>query len=86
MSMSLSPVLYMQCPVSISPTTVATVSFTQSAHNVTEGDGNVNICITVSSVPAGGMEQDLIVSLQFTSGSIAGEIVYNDLMFEHAVC
>ena len=50
------------------------VSFTRTIYNVTEGDSNVNICVEISSIPAGGLEQDLLVTLEFTSGPIAGEI------------
>ena len=45
----------------------------------------MSVCVTISIIPAGGMERGLTVSLEFTSGSLAGEVVYQDMDMQCAI-
>lgn len=68
--------MYPIIATSNSPTVVVTVTFTQSAYDITEGGRSVALCVKVSSVPTQGLERDLFVNLLFISGPIAGEMIH----------
>lgn len=69
-----------------SSTAAVTVSFTQTTYNVTEGDSNVNMCVEISSAPAAGLEEDLLVTFEFASSPIAGEIIMSVKMAFIVLC
>ena len=54
-------------------TAVVEVYFESSAYNTTEGDNNLTLCVLLDNVPSEGLEDSLVVDLEFINGSIAGE-------------
>ena len=57
----------------ISQPPVAAVEMSAPNYSVAEGDGSVEICVELTSLPAGGLEREISVTLNFTDGVKAGK-------------
>ena len=44
----------------------------EDTYTVGEGDGSVEVCVEIGSVPSGGLECDLEVTLMISSGTKTG--------------
>ncbi len=53
----------------------ATVNFTSSVFPVNEGDGAVQVCVSLHDIPAEGLECEIEVSVGATDGVKAGVYV-----------
>ena len=49
--------------------TVAAVEMAESHYSVGEGDGSVEVCVELTSLPAGGLECEISVTLDFNDGT-----------------
>jgi len=54
----------------------AMVQMDEDTYAVGEGDGSVDVCVEIGSVPSGGLESELVVTLTISSGTKTGEYVY----------
>ena len=54
----------------------AMVQMDEDTYTVGEGDGSVDVCVEIGSVPSGGLESELVVTLTISSGTKTGEYVY----------
>jgi len=54
----------------------AMVQMDEDTYTVGEGDGSVEVCVEIGSVPSGGLESELVVTLTISSGTKTGEYVY----------
>ena len=52
----------------------ATVQMADDQYSVGEGDGSVEVCVELTSVPAGGLEFEIEVTLVFTEGTKARKL------------
>ena len=52
---------------------VAVIQMSAPNYLVGEGDGSVEICVELTSLPAGGLECEISVTLNFTDGVKAGK-------------
>ena len=48
---------------------MATVQVVDDQYSVSEGDGSVEVCVELTSVPAGGLECEIEVTLVFNEGT-----------------
>ena len=56
------------------PAVSVTVAFEQTTYNVSEGDGTAQVCVVVSDVPAGLVQEcDIVVTLT-TMDNTAGRV------------
>ena len=53
----------------------AIVTFEQESLTVSEGSGNVTVCVEMTGIPAGGLGHDVSVSFNAMSGPRAGTII-----------
>ena len=54
----------------------AMVQMNEDTYTVGEDDGSVEVCVEIGSVPSGGLEGELMVTLTISSGTKTGEYVY----------
>jgi len=62
----------------------AMVQMDEDTYTVGEGDGSVDVCVEIGSVPSGGLESELVVTLTISSGTKTGEYVcmeYENIVF-----
>ena len=52
---------------------VATVGMEEPFYSVGEGDMSVEVCVELTSLPAGGLECEIDVTLNFNDGPKAGK-------------
>ena len=51
---------------------VAAVEMSEPNYSVDEGNGSVEVCVELTSLPAGGLENEISVTLEFSDGPKAG--------------
>ena len=76
--MTVSVVLY-GCGIDIAKLPLlidAMVQMDEDTYTVGEDDGSVDVCVEIGSVPSGGLESELVVTLTISSGTKTGECVY----------
>ena len=51
----------------------AAVGMSEPSYSVGEGDMSVEVCVELTSLPAGGLESEISVTLDFNDGPNAGK-------------
>ena len=64
---------------STSRPSVATVGLAEAVYIVSEGEGSVEVCVELSHLPSGGLQWELVVTINTTDGPKASELQYAKL-------
>ena len=57
----------------------------EPSYHAGKGDGSVEVCVELTSLPAGGLECVISVTLGFTDGLKAGIEMYKDRIMYHCL-
>ena len=64
----------------------AVVQMSSSNYSVGEGDMSVEVCVELTSLPTGGLEREISVTLNFSDGLYAGTQYCSDAPTLQSVC